>query len=115
MFSFFAPFIVGFLGSFHCLGMCGPLVIAYSLHVSGTGQSPKPAQVKAGLWHHVFFHAGRLATYGFLGALGAGLFYVANLTVFFKQFRGGGTLIGGVLMIALGLVLLKVLPAPGFL
>jgi sulfite exporter TauE/SafE len=30
------PFIVGLVGSLHCLGMCGPLVFAYSLHqISG--------------------------------------------------------------------------------
>jgi hypothetical protein len=111
----FPSFIVGLIGSLHCLGMCGPLIVAYSLHLSGTGAVPARAGFRAGVWHHIFFHTGRLATYGFLGALGAGLFYVADLTVFFKQFRGGGTLTGGVLMIALGLVLLKVLPAPGFL
>ena len=111
----FPSFIVGLIGSLHCLGMCGPLIVAYSLHLAGPGTASVPAKIKAGIGHHIFFHAGRLATYGFMGALGAGLFYVANLTVFFKQFRGGGTLIGGVLMILLGLVLLKILPLPGFL
>jgi len=111
----FPSFIVGLIGSLHCLGMCGPLIVAYSLHLAGPGTAHVPAGFKAGIGHHIFFHAGRLATYGFMGALGAGLFYVANLTVFFKQFRGGGTLIGGVLMILLGLVLLKILPLPGFL
>ena len=114
-FDLFPSFIVGLIGSLHCLGMCGPLIVAYSLHLAGPGTAAVPAGIKAGIGHHIFFHAGRLATYGFMGALGAGLFYVANLTVFFKQFRGGGTLIGGVLMILLGLVLLKILPLPGFL
>jgi uncharacterized protein len=114
-FDLFPSFIVGLIGSLHCLGMCGPLIVAYSLHLSGAGTAPLPAGVKAGMWHHIFFHAGRLATYGFLGALAAGIFYLANLTLFFKQFRGGLTLVGGVLMILLGLVLLKVFPLPGFL
>jgi len=114
-FDLFPSFIVGLIGSLHCLGMCGPLIVAYSLHLSGTGTVSARAGVRAGVWHHIFFHTGRLATYGFLGALGAGLFYLANLTVFFKQFRGGLSLIGGVLMILLGLALLKVLPLPGFL
>jgi len=114
-FDLFPSFIVGFIGSLHCLGMCGPLIVAYSLHLSGTGTAAVPGEVKAGMWHHISFHAGRLATYGFLGALAAGLFYLANLTLLFWQFRGGLTLIGGVLMILLGLVLLKVLPLPGYL
>jgi uncharacterized protein len=111
----FPPFAVGFVGSLHCLGMCGPLIVAYSLHLSGTGTAAVPGEVKAGMWHHISFHAGRLATYGFLGALAAGLFYLANLTLVFWQVRGGLTVIGGMLMIVLGLVLLKVLPLPGFL
>jgi sulfite exporter TauE/SafE len=111
----FPPFIVGLIGSLHCLGMCGPLIVAYSLQLSGTGTAAVRAGVKAGMWHHFVFHAGRLATYGFLGALAAGIFYLANLTLFFKQFRGGLTLVGGVLMILLGLVLLKVFPLPCFL
>ena len=28
-----APFLIGLLGSLHCLGMCGPLVMAYSLNI----------------------------------------------------------------------------------
>ena len=110
-----APFAVGFIGSLHCLGMCGPLILAYSLQISGQGESARSSVVRVSVWHHVFFHAGRLLTYGFLGALAAGLFYMANLTLFFKQFRGGLTVIGGALMILLGLVILKVLPLPGFL
>ncbi len=28
-----APFLIGLLGSLHCLGMCGPLVMAYAVHI----------------------------------------------------------------------------------
>jgi len=111
----FPPFAVGLVGSLHCLGMCGPLILAYSLQVPGTADPCKPDAVRAGIWHHVFFHAGRLATYGFLGALGAAIFYLVDFTLFFKQFRGGLTLTGGAFMIVLGLLLLKVLPFPAFL
>ena len=31
--EFFASLFIGFVGSLHCLGMCGPLVMAYSLHI----------------------------------------------------------------------------------
>ena len=36
-----APLIVGFVGSLHCLGMCGPLVVAYSLHMRSTSPRRK--------------------------------------------------------------------------
>ena len=112
----FAPFVVGLVGSLHCLGMCGPLILAYSLHLQHPQErlSTDSSKVHIGTAHHLLFHAGRLLTYGFLGALAASLFYVANLALFFKEFRGGFTMLGGVLMILFGLVILKVVCLPAF-
>jgi len=111
-----APFFVGLVGSVHCLGMCGPLIVAYSLHLRNPleGLPTRSSAVHVGVLHHALFHMGRLLTYGFLGALAAGLFYMANLTLFFKELRGGLTVVGGVLMMLLGLMILKVAPLPGF-
>ena len=117
-FDLFSPFLIGFLGSLHCLGMCGPLILAYSFHIKSpsgrqvtTGASP----ARAGLLHHLSFHAGRLLSYGFLGALAATLFHAADLRLLFMDLRGGMTLLGGCFMIFMGGVLLKILPLPGFL
>ena len=110
------PFLIGFLGSLHCLGMCGPLVLAYSLQIKNVRSqtaSGGASSFHVGLFHHLFFHLGRLFTYGVLGALAATLFRAADLGLFFLNLRGGLTLLGGVLMILMGLVLLKVLPVPG--
>jgi sulfite exporter TauE/SafE len=114
----FAPFGVGLVGSLHCLGMCGPLVIAYSLHIKGPEGKTTTiggSSFQIGLFHHFSFHLGRLLTYGLLGALAAGLFYLADLKTFFLNLRGGVTFLGGMLMIFFGLVLLKIVPLPGFL
>ena len=113
-----APFLIGFVGSLHCLGMCGPLVIAYSLHIKRPDEKTTvtgASSFQIGLFHHLFFHLGRLLTYGLLGALAAGLFYLADLKIVFLNLRGGITLLGGMVMIFFGLVLLKILPLPGFL
>jgi len=111
----FASFFIGFVGSLHCLGMCGPLVMAYALHIRPDDPSAS-LSVKAlwsrGIGHHLAFHTGRILTYGFLGALAAVL---ANLTAFNQVLgglRGGFTLGAGALMILLGLILLKILPFP---
>jgi sulfite exporter TauE/SafE len=52
--------IIGLAGSFHCVGMCGPIVLAL----------PKS---KSGSWSFVsgrlLYNAGRIITYGFLGAI----------------------------------------------
>lgn len=51
-------FILGLAGSFHCVGMCSPLVVA----VSG------PA-----FWRKVWYNSGRIGVYMFYGALVAAL------------------------------------------
>ena len=69
MFMYWAgtAFFLGFLGSAHCLGMCGPLFLALPLG-SSWGRS--------GLWYHL----GRILAYTsmglVLGSLGWGLAYL---------------------------------------
>jgi sulfite exporter TauE/SafE len=56
-------FAAGFLGSFHCIGMCGGFACAL-------GRDPRGGVATAG--RHFLYNVGRLTTYCFLGAL-AGL------------------------------------------
>lgn len=117
MFEFLAPFFIGFVGSVHCLGMCGPLVLAYSLHIRrGEAETVSPISPpwEKGLFHHIAFHSGRILSYGFLGLLGASIFQTIDSFRFFANLRGGATLFGGGFMVFLGLMLLKILPLPGF-
>ena len=117
MFEFLAPFFIGLVGSVHCLGMCGPLVLAYSIHIRNREAEVVMHGVppwEKGLFHHIAFHSGRILSYGFLGLLSAGLFQTIGLMKLFSNLRGGVTLLGGAFMIFLGFVLLKVLPLPGF-
>jgi sulfite exporter TauE/SafE len=58
--SLIPMFFLGFLGSGHCLGMCGPLVIAL------------PGQF-GHLRAHLLYHAGRLTMYTAIGAALGGL------------------------------------------
>ncbi len=112
MFDFFAPFLIGLFGSLHCLGMCGPLVMAYSIHLQPQPRGTAAASnlCSKGISHHVAFHLGRVFTYGFLGALAAGMAHLAGFNQIFSGLRGGFTVGGGILMILLGLILLKILP-----
>jgi len=56
----FTAILFGLLGSFHCIGMCGP--IAFMLPVDRTNQTKRVLQVS-------IYHLGRLITYGILGGL----------------------------------------------
>jgi sulfite exporter TauE/SafE len=61
---------LGFLGSFgHCLGMCGPLTVAFSLG-AGVGEQPNRW---AALRFHLLLNGGRMASYALVGALIGGL------------------------------------------
>ena len=51
-----AALVIGFVGSLHCMGMCGPL----ALYVTGNQRSPAA---------FVRYHGGRLLSYMILGAL----------------------------------------------
>ncbi len=61
-------FILGFLGSLHCVGMCGPLALALPLPTHSVAQKATGA---------VLYNVGRAVTYGILGLIfglvGAGL------------------------------------------
>jgi sulfite exporter TauE/SafE len=68
--SFYAMFILGVLGTGHCLGMCGPLIVAFPMRSGGIGS-------------HLCYHGGRIATYvavgSALGAVGAGVTRAAGV------------------------------------
>lgn len=59
-----AAFIMGFAGSFHCVGMCGP--IAFALPLNRTNNLTKTIGI-------LFYNFGRITTYVLLGTL-LGLF-----------------------------------------
>lgn len=90
MTTFWLVPLAGFLGSFHCLAMCGPFVSFYSFRPS---QHPS--------LRHLAYHTGRLMSYlavGLIvGLLGQGLLYV-----------GAYLQVQKLLMIALGLGMIAI-------
>jgi uncharacterized protein len=116
-FELVAPFLIGLFGSLHCLGMCGPLILTYSLNIKKTEKQTGGLRLLSwnkGLFHHLAFHLGRIMTYGILGALVAGLLTVVGFS-YYLNIRGGLLLGGGTLITFLGLAFLKVLSWPTFL
>lgn len=55
---FIAAFVMGALGSFHCIGMCGPLAIALPVHQPGLQQR---------FIATLLYNAGRITTYSLFG------------------------------------------------
>ncbi len=110
MLDLIAPFFIGFAGSLHCLGMCGPLIVAYSLHSRGIGEAGESSHFRQGLVHHLAFHSGRVISYAILGGLAAGLFHL-TLPQWVAGLRGSVTFGGGIVMILFGMMLLKMMPS----
>lgn len=88
----FSALAVGFFGSAHCIGMCGPIAIALPVSNSGT------FNFIAG---RILYNIGRIFTYSFLGAL-FGLLGSRIVIAGFQQF----------ITIFLGVIILLVVLIP---
>ncbi len=106
-----ALFMLGLLGTGHCIGMCGPLVVALP------GQA---GRVSA----HLAYHAGRLITYSVIGALmgaaGGGLIGLAaaigeNPLVWIARVQMGISLLAGLFLLIFGLSRLGFVAEPRWL
>ena len=98
---------LGFLGSFgHCVGMCGPLTVAFAL----SQQDSKSEQIN-GWQFHLLLNLGRIISYSFVGAAlgGLGSVFVASgqLAGIGSDLRQGMAIITGILLVWFGLGQLK--------
>jgi len=103
-------FTLGLVSSLHCVQMCGPIVLSYSVALFPAAS--EAASISRSLvLGHLAYNAGRILTYAALGAV-AGL---AGQTVGLVGRLAGITsalaIIGGVLMLVAGLVMFGMFPA----
>lgn len=99
---------LGFLGSFgHCVGMCGPLTVAFSLSQQ-RGTTPAWRQQ---LYFHSLLNLGRLVSYALIGAgigaLGSVLIASGQLAGISSGLRQGIAILTGVMLIWFALVQIK--------
>ncbi len=87
----FSAFILGLLGSFHCVGMCGP--IAFMLPVDRTNPVKKVSQI-------AIYHFGRLLAYSVIGLV----FGLIGKSLYIFGFQQQLSIIIGVLMILVVLI-----------
>ena len=94
--GFAAAFLIGLLGGVHCVGMCGGIVGALTVH------TPRPEHA----WNlHLAYSAGRIASYAAAGAImgmigGAGLMFNQVLPVQLLLY-----VLANLILISLGLYL----------
>lgn len=107
--SLITAFLLGFMGSVHCMGMCGGIVGALSLNTSKPNNRttnqihPKPTKSYSPTIIQLSYHIGRIATYGLLG-LAAGF---AGLWLSSFHDQAGLILrsLSGIMLILMGLYL----------
>ena len=98
--SFGLLFIVGLFTGFHCVGMCGAMVLSYTMK-SATGARPSYRV-------HLWYGAGKTLSYTTIGALFGGL---GSIIAFTPQIRGTIGVIAGIFLVLFGLGMLNVWPS----
>ncbi|MDO9226299.1 MAG: sulfite exporter TauE/SafE family protein [Pseudomonadota bacterium] len=94
-FSYLAVFLTGLLGGAHCVGMCGGIVAAISLHPGG--RQPFVFQLA--------YSGGRIASYSMAGALAGLIGSAAFLSDTLYPVQQGLYLLAQIVLILLGLYL----------
>ena len=91
--ALFSAFAMGFLGSTHCIGMCGGLTVALN---TGTA---KEKSLRLSFTYQIF----RVLSYGILGALVGGFGYLFSKWTNFPVL----IVLGGIMLIMMGFYLLS--------
>lgn len=108
---FFSMFMLGILGTGHCIGMCGPLVIAF------------PSR-SGGFVSHLYYHLGRIITYtvigGIMGGIGTGLAEIAMATggdypIWVARIQMGISFVAALFLLIFGLARLGIINEPGWM
>ncbi|MBI5588992.1 MAG: sulfite exporter TauE/SafE family protein [Deltaproteobacteria bacterium] len=104
-------FTLGLLAQGHCIGMCGPLIIAFP---GRTGR----------FMPHLYYHFGRIATYGAVGAImaaiGASLPQIAAVTssdpqIWLTRGKIGFALIAGLFLFLFGISRIGLVSEPSWM
>lgn len=100
--QFLPVFLIGLFGSAHCLGMCGPIVLAYSV---GLSSGRKGGLTEAAT--HLVYNFGRVSTYVSLGFAGG---LLGAMAIQLGPLQRLVSIVAGVLMILFGITNLRLVP-----
>jgi sulfite exporter TauE/SafE len=106
--SYIMAFTTGFIGGFgHCIGMCGPIIAAYSVAPLSYGNNKRNFSFKQ-ILPHFFYNTGRISTYMFIGGFMGLAGSFANTAGKIAGFQDVVSVFAGVLMMIMGLGILGV-------
>ena len=103
--DFIAIFIIGFLGGFgHCIGMCGGIVLTYTLKIEENDPPFQPSRWQT-LKPHLLYNTGRVLTYTFLGQIFGLIGSTIGFVFAIRDFQGFIQIFAGIIMIFMGIEL----------
>ncbi|MBT5228787.1 MAG: sulfite exporter TauE/SafE family protein [Methylococcales bacterium] len=91
-YTLLSAFLVGLVGSTHCIGMCGGIV-----GILGTQTATKP------IWSNLLYNLGRMSSYMIAGAIAGSIGYFALNFVAPEHINRVGQILSGTFMVLLGL------------
>jgi sulfite exporter TauE/SafE len=107
-------FTSGLLGGFgHCIGMCGPVVVTYTLHVAEITpplRTPGEKKRAASILPHLLYNLGRITTYSTLGGIMGATGSFVGVMKSVERYQHLTLALIGVIMVAMGLALAGWLP-----
>jgi sulfite exporter TauE/SafE len=107
--EFFAIFGIGLLSSIHCLQMCGPIVLTYSLPLA------KKPNWRALVRAHAEYNAGRILTYSILGAVAGAAGGTVTVLTSLAGLANGARILAGAAMLIAALAIAGAIPNAGLI
>jgi sulfite exporter TauE/SafE len=109
-------FMIGLLGSVHCVGMCGGIVSAFSVASASTRRFPVAVVAGSGaaagagalesIIRVVCYNIGRIGSYAMAGAMAGGIARGARTLAGVSVMQVGGYWLANLMLVALGLYLM---------
>src|SRR5512141_3103255 len=95
-------FVAGIFGSLHCVGMCGPIVLAYASQRRSV-QAEIPQGTLSAMPMHLLYNGGRVMAYALVGAvvgaLGGTITSLREIGVWVSVAAGITMVVAGVLLL----------------
>jgi sulfite exporter TauE/SafE len=102
-------FLTGLAGGFgHCIGMCGPLIGTFSLRDASLTAAGRSLS-------QLLYHAGRIATYGFIGAVMGFAGSFVNVAGRMAGIQNGVLILAGAIMVVMGLAIAGIAGGTGWI
>ena len=103
--EFLALFLIGFLGGFsHCIGMCGGIVLTYTIKIRENDPVNEPSKWQL-IKPHLLYNSGRIITYSILGEIFGFIGGTIGVILAIHDFQGVLQLLTGIIMLLIGIEL----------